>query len=424
MPTLVIQIPARARLRSREPVAASGATGSGEFSYVLTPDGMTLGSSGRCAPALLPKADAVVAVLAETDVSWHRITLPKAPPAKLRAALVGMLEDVLLEEATTTHFAVAPGAVPGQPGWIATTHQGWLRSELAALERANVFVDRVVPAAWPDEPPSGHFSVADDEAAADGSDDPLRGVRLVWSHPDGVASLRLQGALARALVQPPAGAEVHDVRWSATPAAAAAAEQWLGKPVALVPAPQRLLLAARTPWNLRQFDLARRNRGTRALRDVWREVLSPAWRPVRWGLVALLLVQVVGMNLWAWHQSSLLAERRQAMVSLLKSTFPQITAVLDAPLQMQREVQAARTLAGKAGDADLEPMLQAVAQNWPPDQPPVDNLRFEPGKLTLGASNWSEPQVAALRDRLRPVGYQVVLSDGRLTVSRGTGSTP
>ena len=58
------------------------------------------------------------------------------------------------------HFAVAPDAVAGQPAWVAAIDLAWLRAELAALEKANVFVDRVVPAAWPDDPPSGHFAEA------------------------------------------------------------------------------------------------------------------------------------------------------------------------------------------------------------------------------------------------------------------------
>ena len=64
---------------------------------------------------------------------------------------------------------------------------------------------------------------------------------------------------------------------------------------------------------------------------------------------------------------------------------------------MQREVQTLRALAGKAGDADLEPMLQAAAAAWPTDRPPVEMLRFEPGRLTLAAAGWTEPQIAQFR---------------------------
>ena len=60
--------------------------------------------------------------------------------------------------------------------------------------------------------------------------------------------------------------------------------------------------------------------------------------------------------------------------------------MLDAPLQMQREVRPLRAAAGKPDDSDLEPMLQAAAAVWPAELAPVESIRFEPGRLTLGAS--------------------------------------
>ena len=81
---------------------------------------------------------------------------------------------------------------------------------------------------------------------------------------------------------------------------------------------------------------------------------------------------------------------------------------------MLRETQSLRTLAGKAGDSDLEPMLQAAAAAWPGERPPVENLRFEPGKLTLGASGWSDAQIEQFRSVLQPAGFRVDASEGRL----------
>jgi general secretion pathway protein L len=85
---------------------------------------------------------------------------------------------------------------------------------------------------------------------------------------------------------------------------------------------------------------------------------------------------------------------------------------------MQRETQALRTLAGKPGDTDLEPMLQAAASAWPADRPPVETLRFEPGRLTLSAAGWSSEQIAQFRGLLRSSGWVVEASEGRLTLSR------
>ena len=413
MSTLVVQIPPRSRLRSSggaEPGASGLAT---EYAYVASPDGLALESQGHCAAALFPKATTVIAVLADADVSWHRITLPKAPGARLRAALGGVLEDALLEDADDVHLALAPAAAPGQPTWVAAVSRRWLRAELAALEQADVFVDRVVPMAWPDDPPIGHFAetTVDPGSAA-------HGIALHWAHPDGVASVRLQGGLARALVPSPAPAET---RWSATPGAVAAAEQWLGGPVRVMAPGQRLLQAARSLWNLRQFDLARRNRGTRALRESARKFFSPEWRPARWGLAALVVAQIVGLNLWAWHQRGAIDARQLAMQNLVKSTYPNVSpndVQRDAEAVMQRETQALRTLAGKPGETDLEPMLQAAASAWPADRPPVETMRFEPGRLTLSAPGWSNEQVAQFRGLLRSGGWAVESSEGRLVLSR------
>lgn len=415
MSIVVVQLPERQRLSARggpPPEESSSRLGT-EYSYVTSTDGLLMTGQGSCGAALLPKAATVVAMLADTDVSWHRITLPKAPAARLRAALVGVLEEALLEDAEDVHLAVAPGATAGQPTWVAAVDRRWLRAELAALEKADVFVDRIVPASWPDDPPTGHF------AETGVSSGPDQGVLLHWAHAGGVASIRLQGGLSRALVPRPAPA---GTRWSATPGAVAAAEQWLGMPVNVMSRADRALQAARSLWDLRQFDLAQRTRGARALRDGLRRFASPQWRPVRWGLAALVVAQIAGLNLWAWHQRSTIEARQKAIQAAVRTAFPRVSDLdvqRDAAAVMQREVQALRTLAGKPGDTDLEPMLLAAASAWPADRPPVDTLRYEGGRLTLSAPGWSEQQVGQFRSLLQGAGWQVESSGAQLVMSRG-----
>jgi general secretion pathway protein L len=416
MSTLVIQIPARHRLRNSGAVTAVGHEASGlntEYIYATSPDGLALEKQGHCPASLLPKATTVIAVLADTDVSWHRITLPKAPAARLRAALTGVLEDALLEDADDIHLALAPAATAGQSTWVAAVSHKWLRTELGLLEKADVFVDRVVPMSWPDEPPIGHFAETDPDPHDD-----THHIALHWAHPDGVASIRLQGGLARALVPLPAPPET---RWSATPGAVAAAEHWLGAPVRVMAPGQRLLQAARSLWNLRQFDLARRTRGGRALRDSTRKFFSSEWRAVRLGLVAVVVAQLIGLNLWAWHQRDAVQAKKTAMQELVKATYPNANPQdiqRDADAVMQREAQALRTLAGKPGENDLEPLMQAAASAWPADRPPVESLRFEPGKLTLSATGWSDAQISQFRSLLRTGGWVVDVAEGHMTLSR------
>lgn len=415
MSTLVISLAARGRLRAGSPGAAepeSARAQPHELAYVLSADGLAVTAQGECAPSLLPRADSIVVALADSDLSWQRLTLPKAPPAKLRAALAGMLEDALLDDAEQLHFAVAPGAKAGEPAWIAVVAKPWLQAELAALARANVIVDRIVPLSWPGEAPVGHFS-DDEDALAGGT------LRLAWSHADGVACLRVQGGLTRELLgEALAGA----ARLTATPAAVADAEQWLDAQIEVMSNAERALAALRSPWNLSQFDLARRSRGVLALRDALRRLRGPDWRPLRWGIAALAATQLVGLNAWAWHLKSSLADRRAEQVALLQTTFPQVRAVLDAPVQMRREVAQLRAAAGKPDEADLEALLSAAASAWPPSMAAVDQLRYEPGRLSLSAANWSAQQIDQFRAQLQPQGLRVEFADGRLVLSRAAGA--
>jgi general secretion pathway protein L len=415
MSTLVVQIPPRLRLLGHSTGATdTEARNATEYSYALSPDGLLLSDQGQCAASLLPKAATVVAVLADADVSWHRITLPKAPAARMQMALVGVLEEALLEDPDSVHLAVAPMASAGQPTWVAATDRAWLAAELAHLEKSQVFVDRLVPASWPDDPPTGHFAEPGGEAPSGDAASAHR-LTLSWAHPDGVVIVNLKGSLARALLPTPLP---ENARFSATPAAAAAAEQWVGSPVVVMTAAQRMLLSARSLWNLRQFTLARKNRGSRALRDVWRQFLRPDWRPLRYGLVALVVVQVLGLNLWAATQRNTLKQKRDAMVQVLRTAHPQVQGVLDAPMQMRRETDTLRAAAGKPGENDLEPLLLAAASAWPGDRPPVDNLRYEPGRLTIAAPGWSPEQINQFISQLRPSGWQVESTNATLTLSR------
>ena len=152
-----------------------------------------------------------------------------------------------------------------------------------------------------------------------------------------------------------------------------------------------------------------------------RRFFSPEWRPVRWGVAALVAAQLVGLNLWAWHQRGAIEARQAAMQAIVRATYPNANPQdiqRDADAVMQRETQALRSFAGKPGDADLEPMLQAAASAGPADRPAVETLGFEPGRLTLSAPGWSDAQTAQFRSLLRPTGWAVEAAEGRLVLSR------
>jgi general secretion pathway protein L len=410
MSTLLLFLPPRTRLRAlgkAAPVAAElpRADAVREYDYALTPDGRQITSEGRAAPGGLPAADSVIAVVNESDVAWRRVELPRAG-RQMRAALAGKLEEALLDEPDTLHFALEPDALGGDTAWVAVTSRPWLAEHLAQLEAAQIFIDRVAPLSWPDELPRGHFF------EANGS-----GVALRWSHVDGVATLPLVGGLARQFFPP---GLVHAAQWTATPAVATAAERWLGTTVTVQTQTQRGLAVVDNAWDFRQFDLAPRARGVRALRLISRALMRKPWQPVRYGLAGLVLVQLLGLNLWAWHQNREVAARREAVTTTLTGAFPQVRAILDAPVQMQKQLDLLRASAGSVGEQDLEALLAAAATAWPADRPPTEALAFEPGRLTVSAQGWAPPQIDNFRNQLRSEGWQLDASEGKLTISRAS----
>lgn len=406
MSVLILEVLPRARLGPQDDASPPPA----DWTYAWSADGRQVSRQGRAAAALLPRADTVVAVLATQDVGWHRITLPRAPAARLRAALAGTLEDQLLDEPEAVHFALPPKAPPGEATWVAVVRRRWLAELLGQLEGAGVIVDRVVPRLWPGAPPHGCFSL-DGELHGEPS------LRLDLADEQGVRSLRLVGTLARQVLP----GEAAGAAFAAEPGAAAAAERWLGRPVAIRSPLEQALLACEGPWNLRQFDLLPRARGARWLRDAVRALRGPKWRVARWGAAAIAAVHLVGLNAWAWQLSRQAETQREAANALLRSSFPEVRTVLDAPVQMERETERLRARAGRIGDTDLEALLAVAAQAWPDGMPPAQTFRFEAGRLSLSAQGLGQEQLGPLRERLRALGYDAEWSDGQIHLFRGAG---
>lgn len=411
MSTLIVALPVPPRLSSQG--AAGAALAPAEYDYVFSVDGGPRLQAGRGAPGLLPKAQSVIAVVPPNGVAWHRVTLPKAPPAKLRAALAGILEDVLLEDDAELHMALAPHAKAGESVWIAAVSKPWLKAQLEALEVDGLTVERVVPAWAPDDAPAGHFFRG--ESLPDGSDP---GTQLAWRDSQGplclpAASDATRTFLARLDSEMP-------VRWTSEPECAADAVRLAGGNVAALSSSEFEFAASRSEWNLRQFDLVPQRRGSRAAKEILQQVwFSPTWRPARFGVAMLLLLNIVGANVWAWQQRQAVTKQKAAMTALLQTTFPQVRAIVDAPAQMQKEIDLLRASAGKPGESDLEPLMYAAEAAWPPSRAPADGLKYEPpGRLIITSAGWSPQEVEGFRGRLKPLGYDAESVPGRLTLTR------
>jgi general secretion pathway protein L len=182
---------------------------------------------------------------------------------------------------------------------------------------------------------------------------------------------------------------------------------------------QRLWQAQQTDWDLAQGEWAqgRRQRWARWAQEMainlWQ---APRWRPARWGLLALLVLNLAGLQWMAWQQRQQQAVLQQQMAALLTRSFPAVQVVVDAPLQMAREVQALKKSLGQPSAADLEPMLTSLARALPPSAQ-LSSLQFSPGELRWQAPAVTSDRIEAAREPLRQQGYQLV-ADGNHWVLR------
>jgi general secretion pathway protein L len=338
-------------------------------------------------------------------LAWHRVELPKgiAPGTpRLRAALEGLLEEQLLDDTDEVHLALQPDARPGEPAWVAVCNRAWLRHALQLLDAADRPVTRIVPEFAPEGTPS--LVVLGDPGQP----------TVVASSADGVLVLPLSTASLPLLPALPEGAPR-----LAEPAVAEAAEQLLGLRCILQQAPQRWLQSARTRWDLGQFEFASSSRA-RALKKIatgWAEVLqSPSWRPARWAAVALVAINVVGLNAWAWKERASLEDKREAAQRTLRETFPQVKVVVDAPVQMEREVSALRQQTGAGSARDLDALLGALASALPAGRTPA-TLQYGGGQLRAGGLALGAEDFRRLATQMKSVGYNAALEGDVVVVA-------
>ncbi len=396
--------------------APSGSATGTPWRWALSSDEQRPASQGLSALAELPPDAECVLVVPPGQLSWHRVTLPKLAPARLRAALEGLLEEHLLDDPAQLHFALEPGTRPGQAAspWVAACRRDWLKPQLQALEQAGRPASRIVPSVCPQA--ARQLWLQEDGGQS----------WCLAAGPDGVLALPLPGHADRDALMtqslPPA------IRaWLAAhlPADAAAevtacadathleqAEQaWPQEQWNMASAPERWLQSLRQGWDLAQFDLrlAAPGRGGQRLARAWRSLTrEPAWRPLRWSLGALLGLQLLGLNLLAWQERRTEQAQQAELKSLLTQTFPQVRLVLDAPRQMRTELERLRQQQGELGGGDLESLLAALGSSGQPAS--WKRIEFGPGQARLMGVQAGADAQQALQAALQARGWRTEIS--------------
>ena len=392
MLTLIIQLP------MGEPAAATA------YPYAWVPaDAAPSALKLQWASAsLLPRGERsteVVALVPACALSWHQVALPSGlhkQRARLEAALQGLLEERLLDEPTQLHMALPSDWKNSPHTWVAVCDRAWLAAHLSNLETAGITVHRIVPEFAPGSERLHITATGDADAGWLWFSDAKRGV---WGLPLASASIASLGLSA---------AERQTADLQAEPAAVAAVSERLQMPARLMPPGQHWLAALQNGWDLAQFGFQAHSQARllktaqRASSQLWHH---PQWRMARWGVGALLLTHLLGLNAWAWKTHNDWQAQQQSWTQILRQSFPETTVVVDAPLQMAQQVARLRQGAGLLGPTDLESMLSALGQALPAHVAAPRQWQFETGQLRLSSWPLSASEQETVQKALAAQGY-------------------
>lgn len=394
------------------------------YNYLCATDALEPTEHGDTPLALLPQAvqnNDVWVLLPVTRLSWHAVALPKGlgqNSPRLRTVLDSLLEDRLLDDPGQLHLALGNSAFKDARNtpmhWVVACDKAWLHPHINAIKSAGMTVTRIVPEFVPtNDATQVHVVGTADQQLLVATGQLLGGVTCL---PFNAVALAL---LTRELTE--AGQATETVEFAfAEPAVADVAERLLPGGVRLQNRHARWLAAARADWDLAQFDLTStgRTRAMKRVAGVGRVLLqSRRWRFVRWSVALLLVVNLIGLNALAWKEKATQQAQRLAVQNVLTQTFPQVKVVVDAPLQMQREVAALQQANGAATAFGLEPALNAIGALDLQDRT-VTTLEMANGEMKLAGLALTSQEVADLSGRLGVEGFTALGEGDVLLIKR------
>ena len=399
-----------------------------EVFFVQTSAKAMVTQSLQAPMSLLPQGeDEVVGVLPWQRVSWHLIQVPhdavklllsaqnnflnaSSYKSKAEQLLQGLLEEQLLDDLSALHWIGGKVLTASSedaslntaqaPLWVACCDKAWLQGVLSALEEHGLSVHRLVPEFEPSMQSVHLYAL----------DAPM-GLEFVLTQSTGVMGFpRLAlSAFTAALSQP---FQVHF-----EPSVSDQVSPLFEGGTQLQTRAQRLIEASQSSW-----DFARGEWGQSAFRrypklvqKAWQQFLNHKdWQLARLGLALLVLLNVLGLNAWTWHEQANLNAKKDELSTILKTTFSEVQVVVDPLAQMRRGLEALKQKTATPSRADFEHLLSAFstlsAANPALDLAQIQQLRFNANELILvWKSQASSIPSASLKmpADLKAQGYEV-----------------
>lgn len=362
--------------------------------------------SGNDPLAALPKGTECVAIVAPDRVLCVSARLPPGSRRRWQAVLPFVAEEYTLPDPEDNHVVPGPALADGRI-MLAVMDKPWLKHIVEACRTANLPLRRMIPETFLPALAPETWTLVWDGSSGFVCTGAANGMALD-SGDVHTAPLALRLSLNSAQNNSPASLPKKiEVRFPQhMPEAQCILPQWNGLPATLSAGPA---------WDWRRAAIP-----DDALNLLWggfapRARISEWWpklRPAALILLAALGVEAIGANIeWAMlaHEKKTLT---QDMERSFRSAFGEASTLVNAPLQMQRNLAELRHSAGLPDDGDFLPLLDAAAPTLA--ALPAGNVRglhYESGRLDVDIKLARSSDFRDLRQRLQNKGLGVQLGD-------------
>jgi general secretion pathway protein L len=355
----------------RHPARAEGDSGLARFALVA--DGGNVVQQGEGAlrgfADLVASARRVVLLLAAPDVTLLQLKMPPLSGARLKSALPGLVEEHVLGDPADCVLVPAPLAGADGQRTVAVVQRAFLEPLVKSLLAMGARSVAAVPAqlCLPLQP--GNASAAIHKGEITLRHGQYAGMGLAI---DGGPEVALQTARALAgdvpltvYVAPAQLGEYQALLQEAAPAVTLEQDQW-----------EHWIAGSRSTV----LDLVP------GLGSAGAKVRD--WQRWRWPLrlaVLTVVVHLVGLNMEWMRLKREVKTVRESMTQIFRAAYPKETVILDAPLQMKKNIALAKSAGGAVGPDEFLYLAAALGEAGRalPNPPVVAALEFRERALTV-----------------------------------------
>lgn len=354
---------------------------------------------GEGSLAAMPKADSVQAVVPASVVLLAQVKVPSRNRRKMFQLLPYIVEEKLMYDPDSIHVAAGP-QLPGGETVVAVIDKAWMKRVIGALQSAGLPPWRMWPETLMPAVPLGTWTVVwngregfvrtgmASGQSLDGGSAEAPPLGLLLAAKEAVA----KGSAPRKInLQLAQGSDQPDLESWATR---------LGVKVAVT---------GTWDWSAPAYGM---EKGVNLLQGEFAPARFEPDSRQRLRIPLLLAGIIVALQLGGGLADWLLLsyEKRQLdadMQKAFRQAFPEAKVVVDAPLQMQRNLAELRHARGLSDPADFLPMLAKAAPILSQSEPAtIQSMQYENGILKIDVLLRGSQMPEQMRDRFQSAGMK------------------